>query len=171
MKIDLKVSVLILSCLIVIGCALEEDGTETERIAESEEGKGDQRDFQPVDADDTDPLPAQAAPASASCGSWPGNGIADHDVKSRTVVYSGRTVKFALVNQRLSDHSFAAFRSGYRAGDLSWVDRSYDGGATWTQCGPFSSRFSNDLNNFHNWMRACVRFSGSSFCTAWHYDT
>ncbi|MEU9887909.1 hypothetical protein [Sphaerisporangium sp. NPDC051011] len=114
---------------------------------------------------------ASPAAADTNCGSWPGNGIADHDIETRTVSAGGRTVTFALVNQRFSDHSFSAFRSGYQSGDQTWVDRSYDGGTTWSQCGPFNSKFSNDLNNYHNWMRACVRFNGSSFCTPWHYDT
>ncbi|MEZ0075299.1 hypothetical protein [Planotetraspora sp. GP83] len=113
---------------------------------------------------------SSAAVADTNCGSWPGNGIADHDVKTRTVTQGGRTVTFALVNQRLSDHSFSAFRSGYKSGDQSWVDRSYDGGVHWTQCGPFNSKFSNDLSNLHNWMRACVRFNAASFCTDWYYD-
>ncbi|MEU7745534.1 hypothetical protein [Nonomuraea sp. NPDC049158] len=119
------------------------------------------------------PLLAATGPSAAAdtnCGSWPGNGIADHDVRTRTISHGGRTVKIALVNQRLSDHSFAAARSGYRSGDQTWVDRSYDGGVTWTQCGPFSAKFSNDLSNLHNSMRACVRFNGESFCTDWYYD-
>jgi hypothetical protein len=110
------------------------------------------------------------AVAAPNCGSWPGNGLADHDVKTLTATVSGRTVKVALVNQRLSDHSFSAVRSGYRSGDQTWVDRSYDGGSTWAQCGPFNSQFSNDLSNLGNWMRACVRFNGASFCTGWYLD-
>ncbi|MET7383556.1 hypothetical protein ABZT08_33015 [Streptomyces sp. NPDC005526] len=113
---------------------------------------------------------APAATANTNCGSWPGNGIADHDVRTRTVTHGGRTVKIALVNQRLSDHSFAAIRSGYRNGDQTWVDRSSDGGRNWTQCGPFNRKFSNDLKNLHYSMRACARFNGASFCTGWYYD-
>ncbi|MER7815327.1 hypothetical protein QRN89_34965 [Streptomyces chengbuensis] len=113
---------------------------------------------------------APSATADTNCGSWPGNGIAHHDVKTRTVTHGGRTVKIALVNQRLSDHSFAAIRSGYRSGDQTWVDRSTDGGKNWTQCGPFNRQFSNDLNNLHYSMRACARFNGASFCTGWYYD-
>jgi hypothetical protein len=115
-------------------------------------------------------LTAPAAAADTNCGSYPGNSIANHDVKSRTVTHAGRTVEIALVNQRLSDHSFAAVRSGYRNGDQTWVDRSRDGGATWTQCGPFNNIFSNDLLNVGYSMRACVRFSGASFCTGWHTE-
>lgn len=109
-------------------------------------------------------------PLTTSCGSWPGNGWAGHDVRPHAAHAGGRTVTFALVNQRWSDHSFSAIRSGYRSGDLTWVDRSYDTGAHGTQCGPINSRFSNDLSNLHNWMRACVRFKSTSFCTSWYYD-
>ncbi|MDP9843380.1 hypothetical protein [Streptosporangium lutulentum] len=114
---------------------------------------------------------APAASADTNCGSFPGNSIANHDVISRTVTHGGRTVRVALVNQRLSDHSFAAVRSGYRSGDQTWVDRSSDGGANWTQCGPFNNIFSNDLLHKGYHMRACVRFNGASFCTGWKSDS
>ena len=26
------------------------------------------------------------------------------------------------------------------------------------------------VSNLHNWMRACVRFKSTSFCTSWYYD-
>ncbi|GLW12806.1 hypothetical protein Misp01_79340 [Microtetraspora sp. NBRC 13810] len=115
-------------------------------------------------------LTAPAASADTNCGSWPGNSIANHDVTSRTITHGGRTVKIALVNQRLSDHSFAAVRDGYKDGDQTWVDRSSNGGASWTQCGPFNNKFSNDLLNEGYHMRACVRFNGASFCTGWYFD-
>ena len=153
-----SLTLLLLACL-VAGCIAEE-------AAEDLAVEGDSSAA--LVAEDVN---LSITPQDTNCGSWPGNGIADHDVKTRRVTHGGRTVRFALVNQRLSDHSFAAFRDGYRDGDQSWVDRSYDGGANWVQCGPFSRKFSNDLLNYHNWMRACVRFNGASFCTDWHYDT
>ncbi|WP_061290490.1 hypothetical protein [Herbidospora cretacea] len=118
------------------------------------------------------PIITVSSPAAAdtNCGSWPGNGIAHHDIASRSATVSGRTVKVALVNHRISDHSFAAIRSGYRSGDQTWIDRSKDK-ASWTQCGPFSSQFSNDQLHKGYWMRACARFNGYSFCTDWKQDS
>ncbi|MEU3984538.1 hypothetical protein AB0F77_31480 [Streptomyces sp. NPDC026672] len=88
----------------------------------------------------------------------------------RSASWSNRTV--VLLTGRWSDHSYAYIKSGYNSDDLVWVDRSYDGGTNWSQCGPFKRRSSNDLLNEGNWMRACMRVTSAahSFCTGWYYD-
>ncbi|WP_033383058.1 hypothetical protein [Kibdelosporangium aridum] len=110
------------------------------------------------------------AAADTNCGSGV-NDVFLANVREATATAGGRTVTVKLVNQRVSDHSFARITLNYRSGDLTWVDRSYDGGRTWTQCGPFNRAYSNDLSNLNNWMRACARFNGHSFCTGWYRDT
>lgn len=85
-----------------------------------------------------------------------------------------RTVTVRLINGRVFDESHATITSGYKSGDLVWVDRSYNGGSTWSQCGPFKSPTTNELKNLKNWMRACMATKkngvSNSFCTSWYYD-
>jgi hypothetical protein len=85
-----------------------------------------------------------------------------------------RTVMVRLVNGRIFDESFAAISAGYRPGDLVWVDRSFDGGRTWSTCGPFDAPTSNEQSNLGNWMRACMatKLNGvaQGFCSKWYYD-
>ncbi|GAA1260214.1 hypothetical protein GCM10009677_09310 [Sphaerisporangium rubeum] len=121
-------------------------------------------------------MSASPAAADTNCGSS-NTGWFPYDVRSRVVIVnqyqsSERAVKLNLTNDQVSDHSYSSFSYGYKSGDQTWVDRSYDGGSTWTQCGPFTRNYSNTLKNVGNWMRACFRPVDypQSYCTTWYYD-
>jgi len=120
--------------------------------------------------------PAMPASAGTDCGSS-NTGWFPYDVRTRVITvnqyqWNERTVKLNLVNDQVSDHSYANVSWAYRSGDAVWVDRSYDGGSSWTQCGPFYRSYSNTLRNVGNWMRACWRPHDypQSYCTSWYYD-
>ncbi|GII96482.1 hypothetical protein [Sinosporangium siamense] len=123
-------------------------------------------------------ITAPAAHAGPNCGT-PHNGfdvsaVVRQATRTHDTDAGRRTVTVRLLNGRAFDESRATISSGYRRSDLVWVDRSYNGGATWTQCGPFNSRTSNELKNLGNWMRACMATKkngvSNSFCTSWYYD-
>ncbi|WNG51622.1 hypothetical protein F0U60_51500 [Archangium minus] len=112
------------------------------------------------------------AAAATNCGSS-NTGWFPYEVRIRVVrLRTGRTVRLNLVNDQVSDHSYATLWWDYRKGDKVWVDRSFDGGVSWSQCGPFNRDWSNTLRNVGNWMRACfwAHDTHESFCTDWYYD-
>ena len=98
--------------------------------------------------------------------------------------FNGREVE--LQNESLLDnYSRAEIKSGWRSGDLVWVDRSYkrynltDSGIKsnadaesqgWKQCGPFSGKRTQSVNNRLYAARACARIDGVSKCGKWYLD-
>jgi hypothetical protein len=98
--------------------------------------------------------------------------------------FNGREVE--LQNESLLDtYSRAEIKSGWRSGDLVWVDRSYkrydlaDSGIKsnanaesqgWKQCGPFSGKRTQSVNNSVHAARACARINGISKCGKWYLD-
>lgn len=117
-----------------------------------------------------------SAVADTGCGSS-NTGWFPYDVRTDVIIvnqnqHNERAVELNLTNDQVSDHSYASIGYGYKSGDQTWVDRSYNGGRTWTQCGPFTRSYSNTLSNIGNSMRACWRPVDypQSYCTAWYYD-
>ncbi|BAY50607.1 hypothetical protein SAMD00079811_82360 (plasmid) [Scytonema sp. HK-05] len=98
--------------------------------------------------------------------------------------FNGREVE--LQNESLLDtYSRAEIKSGWRSGDQVWVDRSYkrydltDSGIKsnadaesqgWKQCGPFSGKRTQSVNNSVHAARACARIDGVSKCGKWYLD-
>jgi hypothetical protein len=98
--------------------------------------------------------------------------------------HNGRRIE--LQNERVFDtYSRAEIKSGRQSGDQVWIDRSNrqfslstsgivsDATAEsqgWQQCGPFSSRTSEPVQNNIFAARACARVDGVSKCGKWYVD-
>ncbi|MFC4062186.1 hypothetical protein ACFOWE_28110 [Planomonospora corallina] len=101
--------------------------------------------------------------------------------------YKGRRIE--LQNESLLDRfSRAEIKTGFRSGDLVWIDRSskkmsklspkyftddnhvrsYGGG--WKQCGPFDVFRTQSVYSWHYAVRACARIEGVSKCGKWAID-
>ncbi|KAI8904561.1 hypothetical protein DFJ77DRAFT_243756 [Powellomyces hirtus] len=110
---------------------------------------------------------------TTNCGSGPGTptDFLMPKVCDALAKNGQRTATIQLRNQRTSDHSFAYISKNYKSGDRVWVDRSTDDGKTWTQCGPFNGKISNDLSNKGYSMRACMDMvDGGHVCTPWYKE-
>ena len=97
--------------------------------------------------------------------------------------FHGRVVE--LQNESVLDtYSRAEIKSGRRAGDKVWIDRSFkrfpikfkgivsDAKAKsegWKQCGPFGKRTQSVINSVYA-ARACVQIPNAYRCGAWYVD-
>lgn len=108
---------------------------------------------------------------TTNCGRWP-SGTFTAPVRDQWFSMGGVSYRLQLINDRRSDWSYALIvePKTFPTNTLVWVDRSSDGGKTWTQCGPFPGTMSNELYNIGYHMRACMRASGVSKCTTWYKD-
>ncbi|MFJ7047286.1 hypothetical protein CTU88_04460 [Streptomyces sp. JV178] len=97
--------------------------------------------------------------------------------------FRGRRVE--LQNESALDrYSRAEIKSGRRAGDRLWVDRSFrsfpdfkgivsDGDAKrdgWKMCGPYTGSRTQSVYNSNYAARACGEFDGITKCGKWYVD-
>ncbi|GIH73709.1 hypothetical protein [Planobispora longispora] len=119
---------------------------------------------------------------AASCGESTSINVSSSLLKSQSVWtdtdHGWRQVTVELrqagiFGGSVKDRSYAQMK-GHRSGDLTWVDRSGDGGSTWAQCGLGNRAKSPAYKHRYMTMRACMAVwkSGVSktYCTYWHYD-
>ncbi|MBK3564290.1 hypothetical protein [Streptomyces sp. MBT62] len=129
-------------------------------------------------------VPASAASATeADCDGIGVIGVFKAVESGASFNYNGRRVE--LQNESALDrYSRAEIKSGRKAGDRLWVDRSFhafpdfkgivsdqsaksDG---WKMCGPYTGSRTQSVFNANYAARACAEIDGTTLCGKWYVD-
>ncbi|MGA4802450.1 hypothetical protein [Streptomyces lavendulocolor] len=126
--------------------------------------------------------PAPAAHAAASDCEGGRNGFVDisdeaYDMQARAVTLWGEGINISAQYGNINgvQRGWARIAGDVQAGNSVWLDWSRDGGRTWLQCGPFTSRNGENKTSAAqrtstdaNWkFRACGSTRTGIHCTDW----